>query len=130
MAGPCRSSLNCILQIPVTVSAGPPPFPLRTRRLSQLDKLGDKAKALGAKGLVWIKKQDGWKSSLKMAGADFERIWAELGGAEADLALLIADKKETALKALGEIRRTWPIEDAGRKDRLAFCWVTGFPLFE
>ncbi|NTV80206.1 MAG: aspartate--tRNA ligase, partial [Candidatus Aminicenantes bacterium] len=96
----------------------------------QLDKLGDKAKSLGAKGLVWIKKQDGWKSSLKMADGDFERIWAALGGADADLALLIADKKETALKALGEIRRTWPIEDAGRKDRLAFCWVTGFPLFE
>jgi aspartyl-tRNA synthetase len=96
----------------------------------QLDKLGDKAKSLGAKGLVWIKKQDGWKSSLKMSDGDFERIWAALGGADADLALLIADKKETALKALGEIRRTWPIEDAGRKDRLAFCWVTDFPLFE
>jgi aspartyl-tRNA synthetase len=96
----------------------------------QLDKLGDKAKSLGAKGLVWIKKQDGWKSSLKMADADFERIWAALGGADADLALLIADKKETALKALGEIRRTWPIEDAARKDHLAFCWMTDFPLFE
>jgi aspartyl-tRNA synthetase len=97
---------------------------------SQLDKLGDKAKSLGAKGLVWIKKQDGWKSSLKMADADFERIWTALGGADADLALLIADKKEIALKALGEIRRTWPMEDAARKDRLAFCWVTDFPLFE
>ena len=96
----------------------------------QLDKLGDKAKSLGAKGLVWIKKQDGWKSSLKMADGDFERIWAALGGADADIALLIADKKETALKALGEIRRTWLIEDPARKDRLAFCWVTGFPLFE
>jgi aspartyl-tRNA synthetase len=96
----------------------------------QLDKLGDKAKSLGAKGLVWIKRQEGWKSSLKMADADFERIWAALGGADADLALLVADKKETALKALGEIRRTWPVEDAARRDSLAFCWVTDFPLFE
>jgi aspartyl-tRNA synthetase len=96
----------------------------------QLDKLGDKAKSLGAKGLVWIKKQDGWKSSLKMSDGDFERIWANLAGADADLALIIADKKETALKALGEIRRTWPTEDAARKDRLSFCWVTDFPLFE
>jgi aspartyl-tRNA synthetase len=96
----------------------------------QLDKLGEKAKALGAKGLAWIKKQDGWKSSLKMADADFERIWAALGGADADLALLVADKKATALKALGEIRRTWPLEDAARRDSLAFCWVTDFPLFE
>jgi len=97
---------------------------------SQLDKLGDKAKSLGAKGLIWIKKQDGWKSSLKMAAADHERIWAALGGAEADLALLIADKKATALKALGEIRRTWPLDDASGKDRLEFLWVTDFPLFE
>jgi aspartyl-tRNA synthetase len=96
----------------------------------QLDKLGEKAKALGAKGLIWIKKQDGWKSSLKTAETDYEKIWAVLGGADADLALLVADKKDTALKALGEIRRTWPIEDASRRDRLEFCWVTDFPLFE
>ena len=42
----------------------------------QLDKLGEKAKSLGAKGLIWIKKQDGWKSSLKTAEADYE---ADLG---------------------------------------------------
>ncbi len=96
----------------------------------QLDKLGDKAKSLGAKGLIWIKKQDGWKSSLKTAEADYERIWEILGGSNADLALVVADRKETALKALGEIRRTWPVEDAARRDSLAFCWVTDFPLFE
>ncbi len=96
----------------------------------QLDKLGEKAKALGAKGLIWVKKQDGWKSSLKTAEADFERIWSVLGGGAADLALLVADKKDAALKVLGEIRRTWPVEDAARRDRLEFCWVTDFPLFE
>jgi len=96
----------------------------------QLDKLGDKAKSLGAKGLIWIKKQDGWKSSLKTAGTDYERIWEALGGGDADLALVVADKKETALKTLGDIRRTWPVEDAARRDSLAFCWVTDFPLFE
>jgi aspartyl-tRNA synthetase len=97
---------------------------------SQVDKLGDKAKSLGAKGLIWIKKQDGWKSSLKTAEADYEKIWEVLGGGDADLALVVADRKETALKALGEIRRTWPVEDAARRDSLAFCWVTDFPLFE
>ena len=97
---------------------------------SRLDKLGETAKALGARGLVWIKKQDGWKSSLKTAEPDYESIWAALGGADGDLALVVADKKETALKALGEIRRTWPLEDARRRDRLAFCWITDFPLFE
>jgi len=96
----------------------------------QLDKLGERAKALGAKGLVWIKKQDGWKSSLKLADADFEKIWATLGGAEADLALLVADGRATALKVLGEIRRTWPMDEAARRGLLRFAWVTDFPLFE
>ncbi|MCK7500465.1 MAG: hypothetical protein MZW92_67130 [Comamonadaceae bacterium] len=38
--------------------------------------------------------------------------------------------RTTALKVLGEIRRTWPVEDAARRDSLAFRWVTDFPLFE
>jgi aspartyl-tRNA synthetase len=96
----------------------------------QLDKLGEKAKALGARGLAWIKKQDGWKSSLKLTDADYERIWAALGGAATDLALLIADNRGTALKALGEIRRTWPADESSRRGLLKFVWVTDFPLFE
>jgi aspartyl-tRNA synthetase len=97
---------------------------------SQLDKLTEKAKAFGAKGLIWIKKQEGWKSSLKTAEADYEKIWSALGGADADLALVAADKKDTALKALGEIRRTWPVADPAQRDSLAFCWVVDFPLFD
>jgi len=97
---------------------------------AQLDKLGDKAKSLGAKGLVWIKKSDGWKAGLKLAEGEYERIWAGLGGGAADLALLVADKRDVALKALGEIRRTWPVDESLKKGTLAFAWVTDFPLFE
>jgi aspartyl-tRNA synthetase len=97
---------------------------------AQLDKLGDRAKALGAKGLVWIKKQDGFKSALKLAEGELASIWAALGGGEGDLALLIADKRATALKALGEIRRTWPVENAGGRRAFAFAWLTDFPLME
>ena len=97
---------------------------------AQLDKLGDKAKSLGAKGLIWIKKQDGWKAGLKLAEAEYEKIWSALGGSAADLALLIADKRDVALKVLGEIRRTWPVDEAAKKAALAFVWVTDFPLFE
>ncbi len=93
----------------------------------QLDKLGEKAKALGAKGLFWIKKQNGWKSSLKLSEADFDKVWASLGGAENDLALFIADARLAALKTLGEIRRTWPGDESARKEMLRFVWVTDFP---
>src|SRR4030042_2738926 len=99
------------------------------RSRSQLDKLGDKAMALGAKGLVWIKKQDGWKSSLKLADADFEKVWAALGGADADLDLLLADKKATAPKALGEIRRTWPMDESAGWALLGVCSIIDFTVY-
>ena len=96
----------------------------------QLDKLGEKAKSLGAKGLLWIKKQAGFKSSLKLADAELDLIWKALQAGEGDLALMIADKKETALKALGEIRRTLPQEEPKGKRIFKFAWVTDFPLLE
>jgi aspartyl-tRNA synthetase len=96
---------------------------------SQIDKLGEKAKALGAKGLFWIKKEGGFKSALKMADGELELIWNALGGGEGDLALFVADTKTTALKSLGEIRRTWPLEKSGRR-LFKFVWVTDFPLMD
>jgi aspartyl-tRNA synthetase len=96
----------------------------------QLDKLGEKAKSLGAKGLIWIKKQEGWKAALKLTEAEYAKIWTALEGGDADLALLIADKKMAALKVLGEIRRTWPVDESLKKGVLKFAWVTDFPLFE
>jgi aspartyl-tRNA synthetase len=96
----------------------------------QLDKLGDKAKTLGAKGLIWIKRQDGWKAGLKLPEAEYEAVWSALGAEPADLALLIADQRDVALKALGEIRRTWPVDESLKKGTLAFAWITDFPLFE
>jgi aspartyl-tRNA synthetase len=96
---------------------------------SQLDKLGEKAKALGAKGLFWIKHEQGFKSALKLPEAECARIWDALGGRDGDLALFIADKKSTALKALGEVRRGWPRDkSAGRMFK--FAWVADFPLME
>jgi aspartyl-tRNA synthetase len=96
----------------------------------QLDKLGERVRALGARGLIWLKRQDGWKSSLKLTEGEYEKMWSALGGREGDLALLIADAAETALRALGEIRRTWPREGGSAEREFAFCWVTEFPLFE
>jgi aspartyl-tRNA synthetase len=97
---------------------------------AQIDRLNEKAKSLGAKSLLWIKKQDGFKSSLKFGDAEFECVWKALGGGEGDLALLVAGERDSSLKALGEIRRTWPQEPTAGPRLLRFAWVTDFPLFE
>jgi aspartyl-tRNA synthetase len=97
---------------------------------SQLDKLGQKAKDLGGKGIVWIKKQQGFKSSLKLQDRDFKAIWENLGGSEKDLALLVADETDTALKILGELRLECMPEGAKKSGVFKFAWVTDFPLFE
>jgi len=97
---------------------------------SQLDKLNEKAKSLGAAGAIWIKKQNGFKSSLKLAEKDFEKVWEKLEGGEVGLALLVADKKEAALKALGEIRKELIQDEVKTQKTFKFAWVTDFPLFE
>jgi aspartyl-tRNA synthetase len=97
---------------------------------SQLDKLGEKAKELGGKGIIWIKNQEGFKSSLKLEENGYLSIWDKLGGSTQDLALLVADASSTALKILGEIRLILMPEEAKKPDRFKFAWVTDFPLFE
>ncbi len=97
---------------------------------SQIEKLADKAKSLGAAGLIWIKRQDGFKSALKLADPDYERLWAGLGGEEGGLGLLIAGKRETALRALGEIRKDLIHDEAKKSGAFKFVWVIEFPMFE
>ena len=98
----------------------------------QLDKLGEKAKSLGAKGLIWLKKQDAWKSSLKIGRSRLSgRSGRPSARHDADLALLVADKKDT--RPQGPRRDPpdlAPRVTPARRDRLEFCWVVDFPLFE
>jgi len=94
----------------------------------RLDKLNQRARDLGGKGLIWIKKPDGFKSSLKLAVQDFELLWQAGGAGEDDLMLLVADKKLAALHILGEIRLDFKPE--ALSDLYKFAWVTDFPLFE
>lgn len=97
---------------------------------SRLDKLNQKARELGGKGVIWIKHSDGFKSSLKLSDTDFGLIWKKSGAGTEDLVLIAADKEKTALEVLGGLR----IEDEevrrGKKDSFSFCWITHFPLFE
>jgi aspartyl-tRNA synthetase len=97
---------------------------------SQLDKLGEKAKSLGGKGIFWIKKQGEFKASLRLDENAYEKIWKKMAGAEYDLALLAVDEKSTVLKTLGELRLDLFPELARHSKNFKFAWVTDFPLFE
>ncbi len=95
---------------------------------SQLDKVGDRAKGLGAKGVIWLKKQTEFKSSLKLAEPEARLLWEKMGAKDEDLVLLVADKAAVALPALGALRVE--LLRAAAEKRHAFTWVTDFPLFE
>jgi aspartyl-tRNA synthetase len=97
---------------------------------SQLAEIDQKAKSLGGEGVIWIKKLAELKSPLKIPEDNLSSIWEKLGGGEKGLALLAADKKEVALRVLGEIGRQLLQQKLADQDSYQFAWVTDFPLFE
>jgi aspartyl-tRNA synthetase len=97
---------------------------------SRLDKINQKAQELGAKGIIWIRKTDRIKSSLKMAADGMSRVWKKLKAGMEDLVFLVADEKDIALKVLGEIRKEFISQEQGNEKTFKFAWVTDFPLFE
>ncbi len=95
---------------------------------SQLDKIGERAKCLGAKGIIWLKKQPEFKSSLKLGEPEAGLLWERMEAGQGDLVLLVADKPAVALPVLGALRLE--LLRAGAEKGWAFTWVTDFPLFE
>lgn len=99
---------------------------------SKADEMTDRARDLGAKGLVWmVSEEDG---SLRSPVAKFltetelEGIAERLQAGPGDVLLLAADRWRTAVEVLGGLRL-----DLGKPrghDELAFLWVVDFPLFE
>jgi aspartyl-tRNA synthetase len=101
---------------------------------NQLDTWTDRAKALGAKGLVWMRVREGELESPVakfLSAAELTAVRAELGVAPGDLVLLVADAddRRRAQSVLGTLRL-----DLGRPaeigEPLNLLWVTDFPLFE
>jgi aspartyl-tRNA synthetase len=98
----------------------------------RLDALTDRAKQLGAKGLVWIKvAADG---SLESPVAKFlsesERtaLLAAMGAAPGDLLLVVADEWSTTCGVLGQLRNDLarpPVHEGPYR----YAWVVEFPLF-
>ncbi len=101
----------------------------------EIDDLVNYVGQYGAKGLAWACfNEDGTIKSqiMKFLGEDTIRaIGTETGAKPGDLVLMIADKPAVVARALGELR----LEMARRmnmidEDKLAFTWVTDFPMFE
>ncbi len=99
---------------------------------ARADELTERAKMLGAKGLVWMVVED--DGSLRSPVAKFlsdmeqESIKKAMEARPGDILLLAADRWRTAVEVLGALRN-----DLGRPsghDELAFLWVIDFPLFE
>jgi aspartyl-tRNA synthetase len=98
---------------------------------NQLDKMTDRAKAMGAKGLVWLKvTDDGFDSPVaKFLSADeAAAIRTAMGASPGDLILIVADQWDTTCEVLGQLRN-----DLGRppvhEGPYRYVWVVDFPLF-
>jgi aspartyl-tRNA synthetase len=99
----------------------------------QIENLTDIARQCGARGLAFIKVENGeWKSPIVKFFSDAEKsvLSSRLGIEEGDLILFGADQWEVVCTVLGRIRLRVAeilglIEDAGA---LEFLWVVDFPL--
>jgi aspartyl-tRNA synthetase len=103
--------------------------------IGQADELTEIAKLHGAKGLAFIKVENGeWKSPIVKFFSDTEKkaLQLELNIEEGDCVFFAADKWEIACEVLGRLRvRIAEIQKlAPAAETLDFLWVTDFPLFE
>lgn len=101
---------------------------------SQLDELSPLAVTYGAKGLAYLAlTPEGFKSPIAkfFTPEQLDRLKERFEAKTGDLILLIADKPQTALTAMGQVRLEF-----GRRLKLIakgtfeFLWVLNFPLLE
>ena len=99
---------------------------------NRLDALTDRAKKLGAKGLVWMRVQAGGQLDSPVAKflseTEIAALLAATGAVEGDLILMVADSWHNACEVLGQLRN-----DIGRppvhEGPYRYVWVVDFPLF-
>jgi aspartyl-tRNA synthetase len=98
---------------------------------NQLDKLTDRAKSLGAKGLVWLKTTEtGFDSPVAKFLSDDEAaaVRSTMEADDGDLILIVADEWMNTCEVLGTLRN-----DLGRppvhEGPYRYVWIVEFPLF-
>ena len=103
--------------------------------IGQADELTETAKLYGAKGLAFIKIENGeWKSPIVKFFTDAEKsaLQSKLNVQEGDCVFFAADKWEVACEVLGRLRlRIADMQELMPSSEVwDFLWVTDFPLFE
>jgi aspartyl-tRNA synthetase len=97
---------------------------------SRIDRLEEKAKSLGAKGLAWaVVEGDGWRSPIAkfLSEDEIARTTAALEAREGDVILFAAGPAELAARVLGGLR---PEVAEGEPSGHDCFWVVDFPMFE
>ena len=97
---------------------------------ARIDALEQHAKAQGAKGLAWTRvTADGLDGGIaRFLGSVGPQAIEALGASAGDVALFVADGRQTACESLGAVRTALGAEL--KLDGHRFCWITDFPLFE
>ena len=99
---------------------------------NRLDDLTEQCKQWGAKGLVWMKVEDGGINSPVakfLSDEEIDALRSTLEAEVGDLLLIVADERRTVSLVLGLVRLELgrpPVTEGG----LHFLWVVDFPLFE
>jgi aspartyl-tRNA synthetase len=101
----------------------------------RFDELTERAKQLGAKGLVWaVVETDGWRSPIAkfLSPDEMAKAGAALGANEGDALLIVADQPDVAARVLGAIRSDLGQEGlaaAAERPGHDLFWVVDFPMF-
>ncbi len=98
----------------------------------EIDVLTEDAKALGAKGLAWIKLKNGFDSPIsKFFGPDLLAEMAErLGAEEGDMMFFVADRHKVVHDVLSRMRLGLAERLDLAREGFKFLWVVDFPLLE
>jgi len=99
-----------------------------------IDELTDVVKTFNAKGLAWMKMEEGQLTGgiSKFFGDDLQKeLISSTGMCDGDIIFLIGDERSVTEKSLGALRvEIAKYEDLADKNDFKPLWVTEFPMFE
>ncbi len=107
---------------------------VKTLTRKEIDKLTEKAKGIGAKGLAFIRWNDAVPTcpfAKFLPEGKLNEIISFLGCKQGDVVLIVADKNKVTLPVLGALRLQVAKQlDLIPKNQFNFLWITQFPFFE